>query len=286
MSLASNWSPLLSDKSFNFYYYDMWQLYDDPRSASWPFFRGGPWSTLAIIASYLYFVKVFGPELMKGRNAFDLKKIILIYNVFMVMISVWMFTEACLLLNWGLDTWGCQPVNHNANDPIEDRKLLLGWTFFITKFIELSDTVFFILRKKYSQLSGLHIIHHSMVPILVWIGFKFLPGGANAFFLYINSLVHVIMYCYYALSTFGPRLQPYLWWKKYLTKLQIIQFVLIITNSVRLLFLPNCSAPKAFSYLSIVNAALFLVLFASFYRQSYFVSKYRHKSKKLLQTNK
>jgi len=247
----------------------MWQLYDDPRSTSWPFFSGGPWTTLAIIGAYLYFVKVFGPELMKGRNAYDLKNVILVYNIFMVLSSLWMFKEACLLLNWGLDTWGCQPVNQSSDDPIEQRKLFLGWTFFVTKFIEMADTVFFILRKKYNQVSPLHVIHHSLVPLLVWIGFKFLPGGTNAFFLYINSLVHIIMYIYYALSTFGTKVQPYLWWKKYLTKLQIIQFVLIIFNSVRLLFMPNCSAPKSMSYLSIVNAALFLVLFASFYRQSY-----------------
>jgi len=279
MSTPSNWSRLLSNKSFNFYYYDMWQLYDDPRSSSWPFFNGGPWTTLAIIVAYLYFVKVFGPELMKGRNALNLKNIIFVYNILMVLSSLWMFKEACILLNWGLDTWGCQPVNHISTDPIEQRKLLLGWTFFVTKFIELADTIFFILRKKYNQVSPLHVIHHSLVPILVWIGFKFLPGGTNAFFLYINSMVHVIMYIYYALSTFGPNVQPYLWWKKYLTKLQIFQFVLIIFNSVRLLFMPNCSAPKAFSYLSIINAGLFLILFASFYRQNYDKSCKNKKSK-------
>jgi len=264
---TSQWH--LSNKSFNYYYYDIWQLYDDPRSTAWPFFDGGPWSTLAIIAAYLYFVKVLGPEMMKGRAAYDFKRLIFAYNIGMVILSLWMFIEACLVLNWGLDTWGCQPVNHNSNDPIEQRKLFLGWIFFVTKFMELADTIFFIIRKKYNQVSALHVIHHSLVPVLVWIGFKFLPGGSNAFFVYINSLVHTIMYTYYALSTLGPKIHPYLWWKKYLTKLQIIQFMLIIFNSVRLLFMPQCPAPKAISYLSIFNAALFLVLFASFYRQSY-----------------
>ena len=31
------------------------------------------------------------------------------------------------------------------------------------------------------------------------------------------------MYSYYALAALGPRLQPFLWWKKYLTQLQLGQ---------------------------------------------------------------
>jgi len=157
------------------------------------------------------------------------------------------------------------------------RKLLLGWLFFITKFIEFADTIFFILRKKTRQLTALHVIHHALVPILVWIGYKFVPGGANAFFPLINSLVHTIMYTYYALSTLGPAIQPYLWWKKYLTKIQMIQFVLIIINSLRLLFLPHCQFPKAFIYLNAFNGLLFLIMFTSFYRRAYIVIKLRTK---------
>ena len=29
------------------------------------------------------------------------------------------------------------------------------------------------------------------------------------------------MYTYYGLAALGPSIQPYLWWKKYLTKLQV-----------------------------------------------------------------
>jgi len=30
------------------------------------------------------------------------------------------------------------------------------------------------------------------------------------------------MYIYYALSALGPRYQKYLWWKKYMTTMQIV----------------------------------------------------------------
>lgn len=38
----------------------------------------------------------------------------------------------------------------------------------------------------------------------------------------INTLVHTIMYSYYFLAALGPQIKKYLWWKKYLTGLQIV----------------------------------------------------------------
>ena len=44
----------------------------------------------------------------------------------------------------------------------------------------------------------------------------------------INSAVHVIMYGYYCLAAFGPHMQKYLWWKKYITKIQLV--IPLLTN--------------------------------------------------------
>lgn len=38
----------------------------------------------------------------------------------------------------------------------------------------------------------------------------------------INSFVHIIMYTYYMLAAIGPHLHKYLWWKKYITDLQMV----------------------------------------------------------------
>ena len=37
-----------------------------------------------------------------------------------------------------------------------------------------------------------------------------------------NVVIHVIMYSYYFFAALGPEFQKYLWWKKHLTKLQIV----------------------------------------------------------------
>ena len=133
-------------------------------------------------------------------------------------------------------------------------------------------------RKKESQVSFLHVIHHSIVPISVWIGLKFAPGGNNALFPLLNAFVHTIMYLYYGLAAFGPHMQKYLWWKRYLTKIQMIQFSIVIAHGLRTLFMTDCHFPISFLILTQFNAILFLALFYSFYRQSYL--------KKLDQKNK
>lgn len=42
----------------------------------------------------------------------------------------------------------------------------------------------------------------------------------------VNSVVHVIMYTYYGLSAAGPRFQKYLWWKKYMTAIQLVRLTI------------------------------------------------------------
>lgn len=39
----------------------------------------------------------------------------------------------------------------------------------------------------------------------------------------LNSFIHIIMYTYYLLAAFGSSMQKYLWWKKYMTKLQLVR---------------------------------------------------------------
>jgi len=48
----------------------------------------------------------------------------------------------------------------------------------------------------------------------------------------INSFVHVLMYTYYGLSALGPRVQKYLWWKKYLTRVQLVCYHVSICQTV------------------------------------------------------
>lgn len=148
------------------------------------------------------------------------------------------------------------------------------YTYFICKLIELLDTVFFVMRKKDRQISFLHLYHHSMMPICAWIGIKFFAGGHPTLLGVINSFIHVFMYTYYMLAAFGPHMQKYLWWKRHLTTMQIVQFIIIFFHNLQMLF-TSCNFPKPLSFLLMLNSGLFIYMFGSFYVNNYVKSKNR-----------
>jgi elongation of very long chain fatty acids protein 7 len=159
----------------------------------------------------------------------------------------------------------CQPVDY-SNDPDELVIAELCWWYYFCKFTEFLDTVFFVLRKKFDQITNLHVIHHSIMPAAVWWGVKFTPGGHATFFGMLNTSVHVVMYTYYLLAAMGPQYQKYLWWKKHLTTMQMVQFVMVFIHSVQVFF-NGCNFPKVIAYAMCFNSLLFLGLFSNFYIQ-------------------
>lgn len=76
------------------------------------------------------------------------------------------------------------------------------------------------------------------------------------------------MYFYYMVAAMGPQYQKYLWWKKYMTSIQLIQFVLIMAYMVTIA-LKGCNMPKTLTFFFIANTLIFLYLFGNFYKRTY-----------------
>ena len=55
---------------------------------------------------------------------------------------------------------------------------VLYW-HFISKAVELLDTVLMILRKKDNQVTFLHVYHHVLILNTWWWVMKFIPGGVG-----------------------------------------------------------------------------------------------------------
>ncbi len=85
------------------------------------------------------------------------------------------------------------------------------------------------------------------------------------------------MYSYYGLSSFGPQIQPYLWWKKYITQIQLIQFAIIGLYGLCLNLL-HSGYPLIYRMMPVSQALIFLVMFGQFYVRSYLSSKQIKKS--------
>ncbi|EPY24398.1 elongation of very long chain fatty acids protein 4 [Angomonas deanei] len=138
------------------------------------------------------------------------------------------------------------------------------WIFvhYMTKYLDMFDTVFMVLRKKEEQLSLLHLYHHLTIGF-IW-GVLLQNGIANgtAFFgAWINSFVHSLMYFHYLFTSLGYT-NPF---KKYLTQIQMFQFALCILHAVLAVALDR-QIPFSFAILQLCYHMTLLYLFMNFYR--------------------
>ncbi|KAH9399517.1 PREDICTED: elongation of very long chain fatty acids protein AAEL008004-like [Rhagoletis zephyria] len=85
------------------------------------------------------------------------------------------------------------------------------------------------------------------------------------------------MYLYYGLSSLGPSVQPYLWWKKYITQLQLAQFAIYGAYTVPFFFLQEGYPLKFWAYVGFPQPFIFFYLFYRFYQNSYIAAAAKRK---------
>ncbi|XP_065212279.1 very long chain fatty acid elongase 7-like [Planococcus citri] len=226
---------------------------------------------IGILAAYLLFVLKFGPQWMQNRKQVPLQAALLFYNLAIALFNAYMFTTYLRAMTY---PWKylCVPHPDRNTLPFTRQLYRTCWYYFISKIIELLDTVFFVLRKKQSQVTALHVYHHSSMVLNTWLYLKYLKTEQGIVVGALNTFVHVIMYMYYFLAALGPSIQKYLWWKKYITVMQLTQFAIILTYLMTLLVI-DCKVHRAMSMYMFFHTSVFLLMFLNFYRKEYFKEK-------------
>ncbi|KAI9332286.1 GNS1/SUR4 family-domain-containing protein [Zopfochytrium polystomum] len=202
---------------------------------------------------------------MSTREPFKLRLVTAVHNMILCVWSLAMFGGALVEIirraaTLGVDEVFCTTDANSLRGPL----FYTTYIYYLSKYYELLDTVILVLKKK--PLIFLHWYHHAIVILMVWswleFGVTFSSLGMLA-----NTLVHVFMYYYYYASSLGQNV----WFKKYITMGQIVQFSTSFLLSIPYLyyhFQKGCEGWNAFVFSSVVNAS-FLLLFMDFYRRSY-----------------
>ena len=137
----------------------------------------------------------------------------------------------------------------------------LSYIYFLSKFTDFFETIIFVLGKRFDMINTYHVAHHSIMPVSVWWGVKFLPGGHATFFGFLNAFVHVVIYSYLVLTTSFPKIKPYFgWWKTFMPIFQVAQFALIFLHSFQLFYKNECNFPMAFVYFIGGHGVLFFLI--------------------------
>ena len=226
----------------------------------------------ALIAAVVYLISVFvGQKLMKDRKAFDLKGILAVWNLILAVFSIigtarllphflygaWLNDSTYFFCRNAAEAYGTGPVGLWAN------------LFIWSKYVELLDTAFLVLRKK--PVSFLHWFHHATVLVYCWhAGMYQMPTGI--FFATMNYIVHSVMYFYYFLAavTVPPK------WGKFVTVIQIVQMFggMFVTGYHYYLLktIPNCDGSYENLLAAFTMYSAYMLLFMQF-----FIGRYMRK---------
>ncbi|CAH1380762.1 unnamed protein product [Tenebrio molitor] len=160
-----------------------------------------------------------------------------------------------------------------SQSPEATQALRAHYYYLLLKYFDLVETVFYVLRKKERQISFLHVYHHIGVLGAAWVSGKYFPGGQAAFVALYNTMIHCIMYVYYLFSAWNPNYSIDIWWKKYVTLLQIVQHFLIFISILPAVVNVNCTYPKGWAAFFTINMGFLVYLFGRFYKNTYLTKK-------------
>ncbi|XP_046424332.1 elongation of very long chain fatty acids protein 4-like [Neodiprion fabricii] len=203
---------------------------------------------------------------MKSASPFGLRGILVCYNLVQITMNAYILAEVLACVSTGMFSPFCG--RSQRLEPTKTRLARAVWLFYLNKMIDLMDTVFFVLRKKNEQITFLHVYHHLAMLMAWYLGTLYTPGGQAWPSVAINAGIHVMMYLYYLISALGSSYRKYLWWKKYLTQIQLVQFI-VVGSQVAYLLYRGCAKPRWLAHVAFFYNLTLIVLFLGFYRQAY-----------------
>ncbi|KAJ3081669.1 Elongation of very long chain fatty acids protein 5 [Rhizoclosmatium hyalinum] len=192
------------------------------------------------MVGYLLMIAI-GTTVMRGFSKFEAKTLAFYHNTFLTLLNAYMMIGI-------------------AEEAV----------------FEFIDTFIMILKKNNHQISFLHVYHHTSVLLVAWFVVYFVPGGDSWTTAALNSLIHVVMYGYYLLSSMGFKQVSFI--KKYITRMQMTQFCILMVQGLGNTYLypfyaqieglnPVNPYPVVCSKIQLAYMASMLGLFLNFYIQ-------------------
>ena len=136
----------------------------------------------------------------------------------------------------------------------------------MSKLLDFFDTFFIVIRRKWRQLSFLHVYHHASIVMVSWLFQRTAFDGDIFYTMGANSLIHTIMYGYYLARLLNVPLPKII--KMMVTNMQIFQFLTMLVQAIYL-WAYSCPYPQRMNAFYFVYICSMLVLFVDFANTNY-----------------
>ncbi|UJR14292.1 hypothetical protein I4U23_001282 [Adineta vaga] len=244
----------------------------DPVTYSW-FLCGSPWPVVFITLAYLISIPLGKRWMTKRSGSFNLQVPIVLYNLAAVVVNAYVIFLAFETITSKPYRIYCQRVMHGSEDLPLSKAV---WWYYLSKAFEFWDTWFFILNRKFTHISILHIYHHATMFPIWYLATRYTPGGEVALPVIVNACVHVVMYSYYGLAAMHIQRKNLARVKLFVTIMQISQFIAAAIGCMfrfHAMFVKNDKScydfPLLFVLIFLAHSTSLLFLFLNYFFQEY-----------------
>lgn len=232
-----------------------------PPTQEWPMTHFG--TALAISVAYLAWVFLGSAVMRTQKSGFAeaLYPVRFAYNVSQMMLCSYMAIEAAIVAYREGYPVVCANFVYGSEAPMA--KVL--WLFYCSKILDFMDTFFIVTGKKWTQLSFLHVYHHTTIFLFYWLNVHVNYDGDIYLTIILNGLIHTLMYTYYFVSLHTRDI----WWKSFLTSSQMVQFCCMISQACYMAVTGCSKSPTRVTIVYCVYIMSLLFLFAQFFTKTY-----------------
>jgi len=234
--------------------------------------EGLPWVPVLVAALYTAFVRRYGTPGLHSLwvqmqvDPEDLAFTFRAWNMGLCAFALWgVYQTHPYLLH--LFDWleSCEPP------PLSGEEGRAMAAFTMSKFVELGDTLFLVLRGR--NVRFIHSFHHASVLLLTWYLFV-TKASIGPVFVAMNYLVHVLLYLYYVAMSLPWTVAAAKQCAPVVTMAQILQmvvglFVSLNTLRIKVQDAQTCHTSVQGALFATTVYGIYLVLFGNLWVQLY-----------------
>uniref|UniRef100_A0A7E4W509 Elongation of very long chain fatty acids protein n=1 Tax=Panagrellus redivivus TaxID=6233 RepID=A0A7E4W509_PANRE len=233
----------------------------------------------AFTLSAIYVIVIFGGQkLMESRKPYALDWPLALWNAGLALFSIMGVIRMTPEMFWSV---GSNSFVYSICTASFAQGVTGYWTekFAMSKVVEFGDTAFIVLRKR--PLIFLHWYHHITVLAYTWHAYKD-HTASGRWFIWMNYLVHAIMYSYYAIRALHVRPPKFI--SMMVTVLQILQMVVGVYIGITIYGIKSADQPCQQTWQNLMFSFTiyfsYFLLFCNFFYHAYVKSDRSQKGAK------